>query len=375
MNFHISPISYKKYSLILIAPLFSIAIAIWIMEAYFGTLYGDLTRIGQLDEGDFGWHMQQPPVPVELLKSYPLAEADILVIGDSFSNGLIWQSRLISAGFKSSTLKWDEFKPCGLGENLSEVVHQAGFRGRYIVIENVEHGFQNRMNSICEITSKIKGAVYNGSAPQTDPPNGSSLITLSRDPLGGDWVINALINKIKLTYLFESTANYMEFGNSGTRVVPIDGCNLFSNKMCNYGLFYSHDFDKKTFGSINNVLSINRDLQKVGIEAIWLVVPDKATVYLGYGKLNMNPYVNMWDEFARHTELVAPNLGEAFVQKKSVIKDFYKPNDVHLSTNGYLYLGDIMADLIKRREKDNANKFYQHIPVKYLAEKQVGRKL
>lgn len=69
----------------------------------------------------------------------------------------------------------------------------------------------------------------------------------------------------------------------------------------------------------------------------------------------MNPYVNIWDEFARHTELVAPNLGAAFIQKKAVIKDFYKPNDVHLSINGYLYLGDIMTDLIKRQDKVNVN--------------------
>jgi hypothetical protein len=88
MNFHLAPISYKKYSLLLIILLFSIAITIWVMEAYFGMLYGDLTRIGQLDESDFGWKMQQPPVPAKLLKSFPVTEADILVIVDSFSNGL-----------------------------------------------------------------------------------------------------------------------------------------------------------------------------------------------------------------------------------------------------------------------------------------------
>jgi hypothetical protein len=356
MNSHISSINYKKYSLILIAPLFTIAIVIWLMESYFGSLYGDLTRIGQLDEADFGWHMQQPLVAVEFLKSYPLTEADILVIGDSFSNGLIWQSRLISAGFKPSTLKWDEFKPCSLGQNLGEVVRLAGFRGRYVVIENVEHGFQNRMNSSCDITSKIKGTAYNGPAPQTEPPNSRSLISLNRDPLGGEWVVNALINKIKLNYFLESTNSYMEFGNGRTRVVPISGCAWFSNKLCNYGLFYYHDFDKSTFNSFSNILAVNADLQKVGIETIWLAIPDKATVYLGYGKLSMNPYVNIWDEFAKHSEIVAPNLAAAFIQKSRLIKDFYKPNDVHLSTNGYLYLGDIVTDLVKRREQDNADK-------------------
>lgn len=361
MNFHIGPVSHKKYSLLLIVPLFSIAIAIWVAEAYFGTLYGDLTRIGYLDEGDFGWQMQQPPVPVERLKNHSLAEADILVIGDSFSMPLIWQSRLVSAGFKPSTLNWNAFKPCGLGRNLGEVIRQTGFRGRYVIFENIEHGFQDRANSTCEITSEIKGAAYNGFSPPTAPPARVQILS-NREPLGGrsepvggDWALNALITKIKLTYLDNSTINYMDSGNATykTRVVSIDGCNLFSNRLCNYALFYNRDFQKKTFASTDNVLSINRDLQKVGIKSIWLVVPDKATVYLGYGKLNMNPYVNVWSELARHTELVAPNLGEAFTQKSRLIKDFYKPNDAHLSTNGYLCLGDLMTDIIKRLEYDS----------------------
>lgn len=286
MNFHISSMGYKKYSLMLIVPLCFIAILIWVMEAYFGTLYGDLTRIGYLDEGDFGWQMPQPRVPAEHLKNYPLAEADILIIGDSFSNGLVWQSRLVSAGFKPTTLNWNIFKPCGLGENLSEVIHQAGFRGRFVIIENVEHGFQNRINSICEITGKIKEKVYDSGPPPTNPPVGHSR-NFSEEPLGGDWVINALINKINLSYFFEATTNFMEFGNTDpkARVVPIDGCNLFSNKLCNYGLFYSRDFDKKAFAAIDNILVINRDLQKMGMKAIWLVVPDKATVYLGVWKI------------------------------------------------------------------------------------------
>jgi len=357
MNFRLGSISYKKYCMILLCPLFSIAIAIWILEAYFGTLYGDLTRIGQLDEGDFGWRMHQPNVPLNLLVSYPVADADILVIGDSFSNGLIWQSRLVSAGFKPSTLKWDEFKPCGLGRNLGEIIRQAGFRGRYVVIENVEHGFQNRMDTICNINSRINGVAYRVPSPPVDPPMDHSLYSVNREPLGGDWVINALINKIKLTYLMDSSKDYMEFGSARTRVVPLNGCKLFSNKLCSYGLFYSHDFDKNTFVSFDNVVTVNRDLYKVGIESIWLVVPDKATVYLGYGKLNLNPYVNIWNGFAKQTKLVVPNLAELFIQKKMTINDLYKPNDVHLSTNGYLYLGDIMVNLVnKLKESDNANR-------------------
>lgn len=130
-------------------------------------------------------------------------------------------------------------------------------------------------------------------------------------------------------------------------VIPLDGCNLFSNKLCNYGLFYGHDFDKQTFRSIDNLITINRDLQNLNLKAIWLAVPDKATVYLGGGTLNANPYVNIWDELAKHPELSAPNLARSFTQQSKLMKDFYKPNDVHLSTRGYIYLGDLMVDFLK----------------------------
>lgn len=355
MNFHISPIGYKKYSLILIVPLFAVAIAIWVMEAYFGTLYGDLTRIGQLDEGDFGWHMKQPTVSPALLKSFAINEADILVIGDSFSNGLIWQSRLISAGYKPATLRWDQFRPCSLGNNLGETVRQAGYRGHIVIIENVEHGFQNRMSSSCNIASQITGNAYYESAPLSEPPIGKSIVSLNSDPLGGDWVINALINKIKLNFLFGSNTRYMDFGNGRTRVVPIDGCQLFSNKLCDYGLFYSLDFEKSPFNSVGNILAVNSDLQNLGMKAIWLAIPDKATVYLGYGAFSENNYVNIWNELKKYPELEAPDLADLFIEKSREIRDFYKPNDVHLSVNGYLYLGDIMSDLIKRHKVINEN--------------------
>lgn len=345
MTSHCNPISYKKYSLMLIAPLSFIAILIWAMEAYFGTLYGDLTRIGQLDEGDFGWRVQQPAVPANLLKSYFLPEADTLIIGDSFSSGLIWQSRLVAAGFKPSTLLWNNLKPCGLGKNLGEVIRQAGFNGRHLIIENVERGFEDRVASSCDITGKIKDTAFNGTPPATAPPNDHWQIFSDKEPLGGDWVIHALINKIKLAYFFNPSAKDMEFGN-GTRIVPIDGCRLFSNRLCDYGLFFSQDFGKKTFRSIDTVVALDHNLKKVGIDAIWLVIPDKATVYLGYGKLNVNPYENVWDTFAKYPELKAPHLGEMFMRQSRQAIDFYDPNNTHLSTSGYLYLGDLMVNFL-----------------------------
>ncbi len=345
MKYHIYPLSFKKYSLMLVCPFLLLALLIWSMEARFEPLNGDLTRLGYLLEEDFGWNMQQPLVPVEHLKSFSIEEADVLIIGDSFSAGLIWQSQLVSEGLKPTTLYWTALMLC---EDIGAAVRRAGFRGRYIVIESVERSFQKVMSHSCNKTIDITRNAYNVSAPVTDRPR----IPSTKNPLGGEWMIKALYNKIKLSKL-NTSQDSIEFGL--VRTIPIDGCKLFTNKMCEYGLFYFKDFKKKTYSSTANVLAINRNLQKVGIQTIWLVVPDKSTVYLGFGKYNKYPYVNIWQELAQYKELTVPNLDERFIRESRQVKDFYAPNNTHLSTNGYLFLGDVVVNYVKNMTKIDNN--------------------
>lgn len=213
-----------------------------------------------------------------------------------------------------------------------------------MVIESIERSFQKNMSYKCNKTINIRKNAYTGLAPATDRIK----IPSSKDPLGGEWILNALYNKITLSKL-KTPQDFIDFGP--VRVAPIDGCKFFTNKMCEYGLFYSNDFKKRTYSAIANVLSVNRNLQKVGIQAIWLIVPDKSTVYLGYGKYNRNPYVNIWQELAQHKELTVPNLGEKFIRESRQVKDFYVPNDTHLSTNGYIFLGDEVVNYINNMKK------------------------
>ena len=129
---------------------------------------------------------------------------------------------------------------------------------------------------------------------------------------------------------------------------------IYAPTPCNYAIFIDHDFKKETFNSIDNVLAVNKNLQAVGIQAIWLVVPDKSTVYLGYGALNQYPYQNIWQTFAQYPELVAPDLGSEFIKQSRIIKDFYMPNDTHLSTNGFLYLGEFMLNELRKIQSNQA---------------------
>ena len=341
MNVHLHPISFRKYSLILIYSLLVMAILAWCMEFYFERLYGDLTRIGNFPERSFGWQASQPAIAPDLFKDYSLAEADILVIGDSFSVSRVWQSRLVADGLKVATMTWQELKTTDevLPENLGDLLRAAGFKGRYLIIESIERLFQERTQSLSKESKPIvkQNIVINSAFPMY-PNIQRERITFSKLN-GADWSIKALYNTLKLSLGLPE--KHLKSG--AVQPVKFDGCALFSHRLCSYAIFVDGDFKKHTFNSIANILTVNKNLQTVGIQPIWMVVPDKSTVYLGYGQLNKYPYQNIWQLFAQYPELIAPNLGVVFIEKSRVIKDFYMPNDTHLSTSGFLYLGEFMT--------------------------------
>jgi hypothetical protein len=347
MNYHLQPLGFRKYSLILIYAFFGIAIIIWFMEFYFQTLSGDLTRVGSFSERDFGWQAPQTTIPDEQFKNYPLNESDIVVVGDSFSFGRVWQTKLINDGLKVTTLTWRGLK-CdeALPSDLGEVLRAQGFKGRYVLVESVERVFQRRAKLLTKIPQPITLDISTKPAQTITQRERFSL----NKPNGGAWGFNTLFNTLKLSLNLPEPYLKSEW----VQPVKFDGCQVFSNRLCRYALFIESDFKKETFTAIANILSINKNLQAFGMQPIWMIVPDKATVYLGYGALNEYPYQNIWKLFSQYPELIAPDLGALFIQKSHSIKDFYMPNDTHLSTNGFLSLGDIMLSELRKIQTNQA---------------------
>lgn len=225
-----------------------------------------------------------------------------------------------------------------LPDNLPETIRATGFKGSYVIIESVERLFQKRMKTLSKERQPIvkkEISIINTPFPER---NRISLNKLN----GVEWGKNALFNKINLSLHYSD--NYVR--SDLVKTVNFDGCNLFSNRLCNFAIFFEDDFKKATISSVNNVLNIDKDLKTEGIQPIWIIVPDKSTVYLGYGALNQNPYENVWQLLDQYPELIAPDLGSAFIRKSREVKDFYMPNDSHLSTRGYLYLGDLIVNVM-----------------------------
>ena len=345
MNIHLQPLSFKKYSSILIYMFLLMAVVFGSMEIYFEKVYGDLARIGNFPERYFGWRSSQPGIPNDLLKDSPLDEANILVIGDSFSAARIWQTKLVADGLKVGTMTWSELKEKeALPSDLGKTLRISGFKGSYIIIESVERLFQGRMMALSQAplhqVSKTPFVVDKNFLLY--PFTSRERVSWSKLN-GGAWGVTALYNSIKL--FLNLPQNYLKSG--AVQAVNFDGCQLFSHRLCNYGIFVEGDFDKHTFNSIDNVLAVNRNLKAEGIQPIWMIIPDKATVYLGYGKFNKYPYQNIWQNFAQYPELLALDLGTEFVNKSRTVKDFYYPNDTHLSVNGSLYMGSVMEKQLR----------------------------
>lgn len=353
----IVPINAKVYALILIAIYVTINGIFWGMSVYLQPIEGDLTRVGSLSENSFGPQIPQLPMPAELVKNYPLSEADIAVIGDSFSAPLLWQSVLVGNNYKVSTVFSRDDMLCN---DIGQLLRQSGFLGKYLIIEKVERSFQAQLNKKCVAGSRYQELSLQPTLTPTLPTtqtitqaatsNNHSSPPILNSPLnyGVTWSVRALINEILLNSdILSHKDELFSFGNA--KLTAMNGCRFFSNKLCTYGLFFKEDFIKKTFVGVSRVLELNKSLQQAGITAIWLVIPDKSTVYLGYGKYVKYPYKNIWNELGNYSELNAPDLGAKFSGQIARTKDFYLPNNSHLSNAGYLYLGRLILDLLGGR--------------------------
>lgn len=358
MNYHLYALSFKKYALVLIYSFAIMAMIAWSLEVYFQSLYGDLTRVGRFPERYFGWTLERQAIDEGLLKDYPLNEADVLVIGDSFSEPRVWQTRFIAAGFKVATIHWHDLNKIPkdasstgtLSENIGEVLRQHGFKGHYVIIESIERLLQFRMKHLNKEGKELNRVNFVVDKQSLNYPITRREL-FSFDKLNGvDWNLDALIHTFKL---FVIQPERYTIRNS--QAIKFSGCTLFSHALCHYVLFIYDDFLKETFNTIDKVLLVNKSLTDADILPIWVIIPDKSTVYLGYGKYNEHPYANVWQIFAQHN-IIAPDLASQFIEKSRMTKDFYMPNDAHLSTDGYLYLGDVIFSEFTKLNTSQTNK-------------------
>lgn len=330
----------------LFAIFFILTIPIVWISLPFTNFSGDLTRVGKLAERDFAWTKRQVEIPSNLLKSSPIDEADVLVVGDSFSAGLIWQSVLVGKGYKVATITWPDV---GLiCQNFITQIKSAGFKGRFLIIETVERGAQARISdsSNCKNNSiNLPKTAYQVGASGGIPEINNSINLNGKFLIG----LNTLINSIS----FRHFPNYLNFYNSiekGVNVYKLNrGCDFFSNHLCNLGVFYFEDYEKEMLGikALEEIQFINKNLlvNESRLNIIWAVVPNKSTVY----HRDVSP--EFWNKLEK--ENLGPNLYKVMMNNREIIKDLYDPNGSHFSNSGYDLMGRVISDWFNAGQKSN----------------------
>ncbi len=288
---------------------------------------GPLTRMGMVPESLFGWTKEQPAINPAYLANATWQEADVLAIGDSFSMPLLWQSVLVQRGMKVHTETWESVR--NVCEDFSGWLHEKGFRGQHVVIEVVEHNFEDRLDR----SLHCKQMDYHPASKLRATPPARQLDLNSADVSGKLSVgLKVKINSLKYQRLSaQPEFSSWNMANTVRMNRVANGCDLFSHPRCNDVLFFADDhvgdFNENTLTSMK---AINERLS--GINPVWVVVPDKSTAYL-------HPDKQFWDK--AEDEFHAPNVLKVLrheITNKTI--DLYPANETHLSTSGYLILGD-----------------------------------
>ena len=288
---------------------------------------GPLTRMGKIPESLFGWRKEQPAIDPAYLANASWQEADVLVIGDSFSIPHLWQSVLVKNGIKVHTETWEAMR--NICEDFPAWLQSKGFKGHHVVIEVVEHNFRDTLSR----SAGCRQMDYHATVelPVAPPPR---LMVHNTADYSGRFSVGIQTELHALEY--EKLASGPNFnawylGNNVRMNRIKDGCKLFSHQSCKDALFLADD-QLDDFGEgVLDKMQIIEDRLK-GCQLTWVIVPNKTTSYL-------HPEKQFWNKAEQRFH--APNLLRVLrgaVADRTI--DLYPANETHLSTKGYLILGD-----------------------------------
>lgn len=296
--------------------------------------YGNLTRMGMVPETLFGWKKEQPAIDPGLMHQASWEEADVLAIGDSFTMPLLWQTALTRRGLHVRTETWESIR--NICEDFGTWLRDKGFKGRYVVMQIIEYSVESRLERSvgCKQMSYHEVSGLHTAPPPTMPPQMAGFS--GRLSVGLQTQLNAW--KYQQLSAQPGFARW-ELSNDARMERVTDGCKLFSHPACNEALFYSGDHIPDFGpGTLAQMEEVTRRLP--GLTPIWVIVPDKSTAYL-------HPEKMFWDEIERR--FGSPNILKTFRQAiRNSTVDLYLANDTHLSTTGYLILGEAIYERMRQ---------------------------
>jgi hypothetical protein len=281
-----------------------------------------------LPESLFGWKRPQPQIDIQWMQQATMQEADVLVIGDSFSDPRIWQTALTQNQLKVRTLSWNSMQ--GICGDFSDWVKVQGFNGKYVIAEIVERNLIDTLQRSADCTQTQYHPHSNVDAPRYPP-------AVSFDTTHGNYTgklstgITTQLNVIEYERLSRfSDFKLWELPNNVKVARIAKGCDYFSHSRCDDALFLAEDKSDEVNTTAFELINAHKSRLQ-DFKAIWVVVPNKSTTYL-------YPNKTFWDVAAQRWQM--PNLlkmNQEALQAKTV--DLYPANNTHYSTTGYLLMG------------------------------------
>ncbi|WP_399683508.1 hypothetical protein [Xenophilus sp.] len=297
--------------------------------------YGDLTRLGRVSDTQFGWRRPPPQVPAELLLGSPIDQADILVIGDSFSMTHRWQSVLAKNGYRVATTFWGQYGD-ELCADFADWLQRGGFRGKLVILESVERLTADRVKKSAECKAtpnrlEAKREVF--LAPLEHLP---AFQFNTGAPLTAGWVTYRNTRKV-----METPGDVPTDYRTMAREVK-DGCSYFSNRSCGKVLFFTEDDENGPLTPVHAQLMEDFNRAHPSVPIMWMIIPNKTTVYID--PANSADFVQAFGQ-----KRLGPDLFAFAQRERGRIMDFYFPNDTHLSMHGQLALGEYMLGEVQKR--------------------------
>ncbi len=305
---------------------FSVVSAMLVVTLFTPAPYGDLSRIGRLSDAEFGWKVAPPPAPRDALKGVTVDEADVLVVGDSFSMTLYWQAPLVQAGLRVATIYWGQFGY--LCRDFSSWAAQAGFKGKVVIVESVERLLDERLRKGDSCQTMIKEPV----AKTT--PFIRSFTEVPPPAFNWSGKLSTGLTTYRNTRRAKQADGDTLYGkDTQVRLVP-EGCRQFSHRLCDRALFFKEDVDNGPL-TLETFELLKRFTASQSLPLIWMVIPNKTTVYVE--PQHSKPFVEAFRATGHGPDLFA------FVEaRRRQVPDFYFPNDTHISMHGQLALGELM---------------------------------
>lgn len=293
---------------------------------------GDLTRLGRLSETEFGPTQPSRPVERALRVSSTLQEADVLVIGDSFSAPLLWQSVLVARGLRVATIDWLTLGP--VCADLESMLRRQGFRGRTVVIESVERALDDRLDRSLTCAARQDPHPLQIRHVASDRETAGAFGLNTREAL-----FTGLLTTLHTWRALHADAPEVVNRHDGAEQVRIqrltDGCQRFSHRACDHGLFFAQDRTAPPFSPAMAERMQRLSARHPGLSVTWLVVPNKTSIYL-------QP-----DRAAHVGGVLAatglgPDLFGTFARESLQTRDVYSPNDTHTSVEGHQIIGQAL---------------------------------